>query len=82
MEVNEVNLSITGMTCNHCASTVNGIIEQEGGGEIHVDYLMGEAHFNLENIEKLNAIAKRLKQAGYEANMGGGSIKNFKIQQY
>ncbi len=78
MEVNEVNLSITGMTCNHCASTVNGIIEQEGGGEIHVDYLMGEAHFNLENIEKLNAIAKRLKQAGYEANMGGEALKTSK----
>lgn len=75
MEDNEVNLSITGMTCNHCASTVNGIIKQEGGDNVHVDYLMGEAHFNLDNVDKLTVIASRLKKAGYEANLNGTNLK-------
>lgn len=63
----KVSLAVKGMTCNHCASTVNGIIQQEGGKEIHVDYLMGEAHFDLKDQQKIDRILKRLKDAGYES---------------
>jgi P-type Cu+ transporter len=67
VENGKVNLSVKGMTCNHCASTVNGIIQQEGGKEIHVDYLMGEASFDLNNPQKMERILKRLGDAGYES---------------
>ncbi|MEX2596666.1 MAG: cation-translocating P-type ATPase [Salibacteraceae bacterium] len=67
MEDDRLNLKVEGMTCNHCASTVSGIIKQEGGEEIHVDYLMGEANFDLRNTQKMERILKRLKDAGYKA---------------
>lgn len=66
-EQKRVSLAVRGMTCNHCASTVNGIIKQEGGKEIHVDYLMGEAQFELTDQQKVDKILKRLKDAGYES---------------
>ncbi len=66
-----LNLKVEGMTCNHCASTVGGIIKQEGGKDIQVDYLMGEANFDHIPAEKLERILKRLKNAGYEAQSDG-----------
>lgn len=66
-----LNLKVEGMTCNHCASTVQGIIKQEGGDDIRVDYLMGEANFDLKNTQKLEKILKRLEAAGYKSNAEG-----------
>jgi Cu+-exporting ATPase len=63
----KVSLNVKGMTCNHCASTVNGIIKQEGGTDVRVDYLMGEASFDLSNTQKTAQILKRLNAAGYES---------------
>ena len=71
MEEERRNLKVEGMTCNHCASTVLGIIKQEGGGDIHVDYLMGEANFDLKNAQKMDKILKRLESAGYKSNAEG-----------
>lgn len=77
MEVTDERLSlkVEGMTCNHCASTVLGIIEQEGGSEIHVDYLMGEASFDLKNEKKLEQILKRLNAAGYSAKSESDALE-------
>jgi len=71
MEEERRSLKVEGMTCNHCASTVLGIIQQEGGEDIHVDYLMGEANFDLKNSQKLDKILKRLDAAGYKSNAEG-----------
>ena len=71
MEEERRNLKVEGMTCNHCASTVLGIIKLEGGGDIHVDYLMGEANFDLKNAQKMDKILKRLESAGYKSNAEG-----------
>lgn len=65
--IGKVNLNVKGMTCNHCASTVDGIIKQEGGTDVRVDYLMGEASFELSNPQKTAEILKRLNAAGYES---------------
>lgn len=65
--IGKVNLNVKGMTCNHCASTVDGIIKQEGGTDVRVDYLMGEASFELSNPQKTTQILKRLNAAGYES---------------
>jgi len=59
-----ISLKIEGMTCNHCASTVDGIINLEGGKNVHVDYLMGEASFENESVN-LDRLIKRLNKAGY-----------------
>ncbi|MCO4805322.1 MAG: cadmium-translocating P-type ATPase [Flavobacteriales bacterium] len=66
MPENHVSLQLEGMTCTHCSETVNGIICQEGGDKVHVDYLMGEATFELSDQSKLKIIEKRLESAGYE----------------
>ncbi|MBT3667664.1 MAG: cation-translocating P-type ATPase, partial [Opitutae bacterium] len=66
MPENHVSLQLEGMTCTHCSETVNGIICQEGGDKVHVDYLMGEASFELTDKSKLEIIEKRLEKAGYE----------------
>lgn len=74
----KVSLEVDGMTCNHCANTVDGIIKQEGGSGIHVDYLLGEASFEISDDQKTERILKRLKNAGYAAeplNLEGGSTK-------
>jgi Cu+-exporting ATPase len=68
-----LNLKVEGMTCNHCASTVSGIIKQEGGADVHVDYLMGEAHFDLGNPDRLAVILKRLNAAGYASSADNAS---------
>ena len=74
MEEERRNLKVEGMTCNHCASTVLGIIKQEGGGDIHVDYLMGEANFDLKNAQKMDKILKRLESAGTNQMLRGVKI--------
>ncbi len=61
----KVVLEVEGMTCNHCASTVDGIIQQCGGKAVHVDYLLGEASFELGNEKQVERILKRLNSAGY-----------------
>lgn len=66
-ELERAHLKVEGMTCNHCASTVDGIIKQEGGKDVHVDYLMGEASFDALSDEKIERILTRLKSAGYKA---------------
>lgn len=68
----KINLAVSGMTCNHCAGTVDGIIKQEGGHDIHVDYLLGEASFELSDKKKLDRILKRLKAAGYQSENPDG----------
>lgn len=67
MSDSSIHMTIEGMTCKHCASTVEGIIEQQGGSQVKVDYLMGEAVFHLSDEKKLVLINKKLKNAGYES---------------
>ena len=69
MQKEHVLLDVKGMTCTHCSATVSGIIEQEGGTDIHVDFLMGEAEFDLESAEKLDRIKGRIQSAGYQASL-------------
>lgn len=69
MQKEHVLLDVKGMTCTHCSATVSGIIEQEGGTDIHVDFLMGEAEFDLESTGKLEGIRNRIERAGYQASL-------------
>lgn len=69
MQKEHVLLDVKGMTCTHCSKTVSGIIEQEGGTDIHVDFLMGEAEFDLNTADKLEDIRTRIERAGYEASI-------------
>lgn len=76
MEAETINLTVEGMTCTHCAKTVNGIIGQEGGKDISVDFLMGEARFDLANRKKLDRILQRLDTAGYKSTIENAETEN------
>ena len=70
MSKEQVVMKVKGMTCNHCSATVSGIIEQEGGTEVHVDFLLGEAAFEVGSSSRISKIKDRINKAGYQVVSG------------
>ncbi len=65
LEMNEIKLSVKGMTCSHCKMTVeNSINSVEGVEDSSADYETGEVTVHGDNID-LDKIRDAVESAGY-----------------
>lgn len=59
-------LEIKGMTCEHCALSVEAVLEDAGAEGVFVDYRRGFAEFDPEGVD-LDEARELIRSAGYEA---------------
>jgi len=61
----DVKLTIEGMTCSHCASSISKFLERKGAESISVDFSTAEARFKTQYPEDLPDIKKGIEHLGY-----------------
>ncbi len=59
-------LNVEGMTCAHCAQTVNKVLQNSGAHNPSVNFATGEASFLLPDATALDAIIQGIGKAGYK----------------
>lgn len=65
-KMKKISLSVVGMTCNHCVTTVKKAVESvEGTTNVEVDLSKGEVFFNFDN-DNLEKIKESIRKSGYE----------------
>jgi mercuric reductase len=64
-----VNLRITGMTCNHCARTVEQTLNALPGVEARVSYIEGTAEVETRNGVRLDRVLSAVADKGYGASL-------------
>jgi len=65
-EEENITLNIEGMTCAHCAMTINKVLENNGAENHSVNYATGEARFLLHHKSNLQKIVSGISKAGYK----------------
>ncbi len=68
-KLRKVVLEITGMTCEGCASVVQGALESAGAMEAKVSYSEGRAEVLVPEGVKVERLISAVRQAGYGAEM-------------
>jgi mercuric reductase len=64
--VSRQRLEIKGMTCEHCALSVEAVLEDAGAEGVFVDYRRGFAEFDPDGVD-LDKAREFIRSAGYEA---------------
>ena len=59
------NIKISGMTCANCSLSVSNAIKKQGGANISVDFISGEANFEHNESNPINFI-KAIENTGYK----------------
>lgn len=70
--MNTVNLNIVGMTCDHCASTIEVALEKVAGvDKVSVSYAdkLAQVRLNPETDFKVETLIESVKAAGYNATL-------------
>lgn len=70
------HLVIEGMTCAHCATTVQRALEEAGARAVEVDFRRGEAVFDLPQPADAEDLRAAVREAGYEP----GALKSLEPQ--
>ncbi|HET7819390.1 MAG TPA: heavy metal translocating P-type ATPase [Bacteroidia bacterium] len=68
-EEDKVILNVEGMNCANCAVTVTKVLENNGAKNANVNYLTGEANFDLHKKDELKKIINDLQKSGYDASL-------------
>lgn len=69
---NRVELSIAGMTCGHCVSSVRKVLEALPGVNVH-RVEIGSASVSLEpGATSASSLVEAIREAGYQASIGLG----------
>lgn len=67
IKIDKIQLSVQGMTCMHCASTVKKAVESvQGVSDVDVILNDNRVDFVSDNPENIDQIKKKIKAAGYE----------------
>lgn len=66
MPKGSITLTIEGMTCAHCATTVTGVLKNNGAECSIVDFSTGKVTFYLSENSKLEKIKEDITKAGYK----------------
>jgi len=67
-----LELLITGMTCDHCARTVEGVLNALPGVDASVSYAEGRAHVTTRDGIIVDHLLTAVKSKGYGASLLGG----------
>ncbi|MCC6690555.1 MAG: heavy-metal-associated domain-containing protein, partial [Bacteroidia bacterium] len=62
----KISLQVEGMTCANCALGITRSVQKSGGENVTVNYISGEAHFNLTSPEKLAQVIDNINALGYK----------------
>jgi len=66
---NSVELTISGMTCEHCARTVSSELQALNGVEsVQVDFKQGKARI-IGNMDGTDILLERVRELGYRAQL-------------
>ena len=69
-------LHIEGMTCANCALSVTKTIEKKGGKNVNVDFISGEADFEVNDAVEIEDITEAVNSIGYHvSNHAAGKKK-------
>ena len=68
-EEDKVILNVEGMNCANCAVTVTKVLENNGAKNANVNYLTGEANFDLHKKDELKKIMEDLQKSGYGVSL-------------
>lgn len=69
-------LHIEGMTCANCALSVTKTIEKKGGKNVNVDFISGEADFEVKDAVEIEDITEAVNSIGYHvSNHAAGKKK-------
>ncbi len=60
----EKNLSVEGMSCQHCVNRVKKYLESVGT-DVHVDLEEKKAQFNADSDENMAAVIKEISEFGF-----------------
>ena len=74
IEAKQVDLRVTGMTCTHCALSIEKYLKKEGLEGVRVDFANEEVSFELPNPEALPQIITGIKQLGFDTASGKEKI--------
>lgn len=66
---NEIVLKVDGMHCQSCATTVTGVLKEQGMQEVNVSYSAGEASFINVAHKDIADIIKSINKTGYKASL-------------
>ena len=65
----QIDLSVQGMTCMHCAGTVKKAIESiDGTSNVRVDLEGNRVHFDIEDNGNMEKVKAAITSAGYQVN--------------
>ncbi len=65
--VGNVNIAVKGMTCPHCAKTVeNAVLSVDGASDVVVHLNEGSVEFFIEDESKVQDVREQISNAGYE----------------
>ncbi len=67
LDKEEITLKIDGMTCSHCALTVEKALKNNGAENVMVDFVQGEAKIKSKGTIDSEALIAAVKKAGYQA---------------
>ncbi len=64
----QIDLSISGMSCNHCVKTIeNALLEKSGVKKVKVNLLKKEASITTNDEITADALISAIKELGYSA---------------
>lgn len=67
IKIDKIQLGVQGMTCMHCASTVQKAVESvKGVSDVNVILNDNRVDFVLDNPENIDQVKEKIKAAGYE----------------
>jgi copper chaperone len=65
--VSTVTVTVTGMTCGHCAASVReGVVNLPGVTAVDVDLASGKVTIDSEREVEADAVKSAVEEAGYE----------------
>jgi mercuric reductase len=66
---NKITLAISGMTCDHCARTVEDALNSLHGVDARVSFDTGRAEINAKDSVPVGRLLRALERTGYEGNV-------------
>ncbi|MFM7463823.1 MAG: cation transporter, partial [Actinomycetota bacterium] len=76
-ELEQIDLSIGGMTCSSCVARVEGSLNQFPGASATVNFATESAHILVPKGTKVKALIERVESVGYKATVRSDENESF-----
>ncbi len=72
----QIRWKVEGMSCTACSMNISQVIRKYGGTNIYVDFISGEAKFDIDSSVTLDPIEKSIHKIGYTVISSEGEKKH------